>query len=224
MQPRLYVGDRFLDQRFAESGPSCHSFATMYGSIYAAMLCTASQSNTPIEQSAEALRDRGRLVIVGNTRTELSWKTFYEKEIEVRYSRSYGPGRYDAAYEWGGNDYPIGYVRWTEQRNFDACLHLMKSGQIDLSAITTRRVPFAKALEVYRDLVGEGAAKEVGVVLEYDTTESNQYPAISIQSGISSKILPDELKTEHWILAQSASATKSPTCEVEWPIFPAASD
>ncbi len=63
----------------------------------------------------------------------------------MRYTRSYGPGRYDPVYEWGGTDYPIGYVRWTEQRNFDACLHLMKTGALDLGAITTQRVPFVNA-------------------------------------------------------------------------------
>lgn len=134
--------------------------------VDAVVLCTATSSNTPVAQSADALRDRGRIVIVGNTKADLAWKTFYEKELDVRYSRSYGPGRYDPSYEWGGADYPISYVRWTEQRNFDACLHLMSTGQLDLRAITTRRVPFANALEVYRDLLKEGN-RDVGVVLEY---------------------------------------------------------
>src|SRR5439155_528885 len=98
-----------------------------YG-VDAAVICTATQSNTPIEQAAEAVRDRARFVIVGNTRAELAWRIFYEKELEVRYSRSYGPGRYDPSYEWGGADYPIGYVRWTEQRNFQACLDLIGEG------------------------------------------------------------------------------------------------
>ena len=138
-----------------------------YG-VDAVVLATATGNNAPTEQAIEALRDRGRIVVVGNTKVDLLWKYAYEKEIEVRYSRSYGPGRYDAPYEWGGTDYPIGYVRWTEQRNFDACLHLMKTGQLDLAAITTRRVPFSQSLDVYRELLGEGAAREVGVVLEYD--------------------------------------------------------
>ncbi|HVY71403.1 MAG TPA: bi-domain-containing oxidoreductase [Verrucomicrobiae bacterium] len=136
-----------------------------YG-VDAVVLCTATASNAPIEQSADALRDRGRIVIVGNTKADLAWKTFYEKELDVRYSRSYGPGRYDPSYEWGGADYPLNYVRWTEQRNFEACLHLMKTGQLDLAAITTRRVPFTSALEVYKDLLAEGN-RDVGVVLEY---------------------------------------------------------
>jgi predicted dehydrogenase len=140
------------------------------------ILATSTGSNTPAEQAVEALRDRGRIVVVGNTRVELHWKQAYEKEIEVRYSRSYGPGRYDATYEWGGNDYPIGYVRWTEARNFDAALHLMRTGQLDLAALTTRRVPFAECLGVYQDLLGEDAAKEVGVVLEYAAPLSTELP------------------------------------------------
>src|SRR2546428_8377083 len=120
------------------------------------VVCTATQSNTPIEQAAEACRDRGRLVDVGITKIELPWRLFNEKELEVRFSRSYGPGRYDPSYEWGGSDYPIGYVRWTEQRNFQACLHLMAAGQINLAGITTRRGPFGEALKVYQEVLGEG--------------------------------------------------------------------
>jgi len=152
-----------------------------YG-VDAAILATATQSNAPTEQVLESLRDRGRIVVVGNTRVELPWKLTYEKEIALRYSRSYGPGRYDASYEWGGADYPISYVRWTEQRNFDACLHLMRSGALDLTAITTRRVPFAKALDVYADLLVEGA-KDVGVVLEYEGSSGFRVPGSELSAA-----------------------------------------
>jgi predicted dehydrogenase len=140
------------------------------------VIATATQDNSPVEQAAAALRDRGRMVIVGNTRADLDWKVFYEKEIEVRYSRSYGPGRYDASYEWGGADYPIGYVRWTEQRNAEAALHLMKTGQLDLEAMTTRRVPFAESLEVYRALLDQPGT-DVGVILEYADAAEVPRPA-----------------------------------------------
>ncbi|HEY5940435.1 MAG TPA: bi-domain-containing oxidoreductase, partial [Gemmatimonadales bacterium] len=143
-----------------------------YG-VDAVVLATAAGDNSPTHQAIEALRDRGRIVVVGNTTVDLPWKDAYEKEIEVRYTRSYGPGRYDPAYEWGGADYPIGYVRWTEQRNFDACLHLMKTGALDLGAITTQRVPFVTAPAVYRDL-GSGGTNQVGVVLEYETAAGGQ--------------------------------------------------
>jgi predicted dehydrogenase/threonine dehydrogenase-like Zn-dependent dehydrogenase len=135
-----------------------------YG-VDAAVICTATDSNTPIEQAAQACRDRGRMVDVGITKIELPWRMFSEKEIEFRFSRSYGPGRYDPSYEWGGNDYPIGYVRWTEQRNFQACLEAMASRQLNLDAITTRRVPFLDSLAVYKTL--GTSATDIGIVLEY---------------------------------------------------------
>lgn len=151
--------------------------------VDAVVLATATQNNAPTEQAIEVIRDRGRIVVVGNTKVDLLWKYAYEKEISVRYSRSYGPGRYDPAYEWGGTDYPIGYVRWTEQRNFDACLHLMRTGQLNVGAITTRRVPFADSLGVYQELLGPGAAKEVGVVLEYPNAERS---TLNVQRSTSS--------------------------------------
>ncbi len=102
------------------------------------------------------------MVIVGIYDAELSWKTAYMKDIQVRYSRSYGPGRYDPQYEWGGQDYPIGHVRWTENRNFEACLELMRTGQLNLNPVTTRRVVFGNVLEVYDKL-----ESELGVLIEY---------------------------------------------------------
>src|SRR5688572_6247778 len=134
-----------------------------YG-VDAAVICTATDSNTPIEQAAEACRDRARMVDVGITKIELPWRLFSDKEIEFRFSRSYGPGRYDPSYEWGGNDYPIGYVRWTEQRNFQACLHAMQSGVLNLEALTTRRVAFNDELSVYQTL--SASPNEIGIVLE----------------------------------------------------------
>ena len=135
-----------------------------YG-VDAVVICTATSSNTPIEQAAEACRDRGRIVDVGITKIELPWRMFSDKEIEFRFSRSYGPGRYDPNYEWGGNDYPIGFVRWTEQRNFQASLHAMQQGLINLDALTTRRVAFNDALGVYQTLTT--SQNEIGIVLEY---------------------------------------------------------
>jgi predicted dehydrogenase/threonine dehydrogenase-like Zn-dependent dehydrogenase len=145
-----------------------------YG-VDAVVLATATSSNTPTEQAIDACRDRARIVVVGNTHVELPWKTTYEKELEIRYSRSYGPGRYDPSYEWGGADYPIGHVRWTEQRNFDACLHLMRTGTLRLDTLTTRRVPFRDCLTAYRELAA--GSPEIGVVLDYDVSTSA--PAIT---------------------------------------------
>jgi predicted dehydrogenase/threonine dehydrogenase-like Zn-dependent dehydrogenase len=144
-----------------------------YG-IDAAVLAASASTNAPTEQALEVLRDRGRLCVVGKTKVDLPWEYAFGKEIEVRFSRSYGPGRYDPAYEWAGADYPVGYVRWTEQRNFEACLQLMRSGDLDLAALTTRRAPFTQALQVYQHLMGAGGAGEAGVILEYGDTAARE--------------------------------------------------
>jgi predicted dehydrogenase/threonine dehydrogenase-like Zn-dependent dehydrogenase len=134
--------------------------------VDAVLLCVGGKSPAPAEQAVACLRDRGTLVIVGIYDAALDWKTYYMKEIEVRYSRSYGPGRYDPAYEWGGRDYPVGYVRWTENRNFESCLSLVSTGRLNLLPVTTKRAPFGEALSVYASLM-ESSNTDIGVVLEY---------------------------------------------------------
>ncbi|WP_395743742.1 bi-domain-containing oxidoreductase [Prosthecobacter sp.] len=130
--------------------------------VDAVLLCVGGKGRDAADSAIACLRDRGVMVIVGIYDAELSWKTAYMKDIQVRYSRSYGPGRYDPQYEWGGQDYPIGHVRWTENRNFEACLELMRTGQLDLKPVTTRRVGFGGVLDVYDKL-----QNELGVVIEY---------------------------------------------------------
>lgn len=134
--------------------------------VDAVLLCMGGKGREVAETAISCLRDRGVMVIVGIFDAELSWKTAYMKDIQVRYSRSYGPGRYDPQYEWGGHDYPIGHVRWTENRNFNACLDLMRSGQLNLAPVTTRRAKFVDAVSVYDELMRDGNS-DIGVVLEY---------------------------------------------------------
>jgi threonine dehydrogenase-like Zn-dependent dehydrogenase/predicted dehydrogenase len=134
--------------------------------VDAVLLCVGGKTSAPADQAIACLRDRGTLVIVGIYDAQLEWKTAYMKDIQVRYSRSYGPGRYDPQYEWGGRDYPVGYVRWTENRNFESCLHLMKSGALNLNPVTTRRAEFSDAVSIYNDLMQPGNA-DIGVVLGY---------------------------------------------------------
>ncbi|HXG47303.1 MAG TPA: bi-domain-containing oxidoreductase [Methylomirabilota bacterium] len=167
-----------------------------------AVLATATSDNTPTLQALEGLRGRGCLVVVGNTRVDLPWKEAYEKEIEVRYSCSYGPGRYDPSYEWGGIDYPVDHVRWTEQRNFEACLHLMESGALDPGAVTTRRVPFAESLSVYRDLLDKNS-NDIGVVLEYEPAKAETAVAAAEGSGSRRGVAPAEVSSGRalWVAA-----------------------
>lgn len=156
--------------------------------VDAVIICVGGKSSGPADQAIACLRDRGVMVITGIYDAELSWKTAYMKDIQVRYSRSYGPGRYDPQYEWGGKDYPIGYVRWTENRNFEACLELMRTGQLDLMPVTTRRVGFEGVLDVYDKL-----ESELGVVIEYCSPGFSRCG--EVEPAAESQI-PDRLKAE----------------------------
>jgi predicted dehydrogenase/threonine dehydrogenase-like Zn-dependent dehydrogenase len=130
------------------------------------VLITAStKSNEPVHQAAQMCRKRGRIVLVGVTGLQLSRDDFYKKELSFQVSCSYGPGRYDAAYEEGGQDYPYGFVRWTEQRNFEAVLEMMASGRLDVGPLITHRFPFERAREAY-DLM-QTDAFYLGILLEY---------------------------------------------------------
>ncbi|MYS54888.1 oxidoreductase, partial [Streptomyces sp. SID6013] len=93
-------------------------------------LAAGGGSNQPVELAARLCRDRGRVVDIGKCRLDLPWNAYYEKELDVRFSRSYGPGRYDPEYELEGRDYPIGYVRWTERRNLACFLDLVARGRV----------------------------------------------------------------------------------------------
>jgi predicted dehydrogenase/threonine dehydrogenase-like Zn-dependent dehydrogenase/REP element-mobilizing transposase RayT len=148
---------------------------TQGAGVDAVLICVGGKGASTADTAIASLRDRGIMVIVGIHDAELAWKTAYMKDIQVRYSRSYGPGRYDPSYEWGGVDYPIGHVRWTENRNFEACLHLMKSGGLDLAPLTTRQAHFADAITVYNELMQPGNT-DIGVVLEYASGSSGFQP------------------------------------------------
>lgn len=132
-----------------------------------AVLITAStKSSEPMHQAAQMCRKRGRIVLVGVTGLELSRADFFEKEITFQVSCSYGPGRYDPEYEEKGLDYPFGFVRWTEQRNFEAVLDLLQAGLIDLKPLITHRYRFDEAVKAY-DLIGKGEENTLGIILEY---------------------------------------------------------
>ena len=133
----------------------------------AVLITAAAQTNDPIELAAELCRDRGRIVVVGDVKMDLPRRPFYYKELAFRISRSYGPGRYDPSYESLGVDYPAGYVRWTEQRNFSAFLNLIAQGQIDVQALTTHRFAVSKAQEAYDLITGAERHTALGILLNY---------------------------------------------------------
>jgi predicted dehydrogenase/NADPH:quinone reductase-like Zn-dependent oxidoreductase len=138
------------------------------GSGVDAVLITAeTQSSNPANLAAEVARDRGVIVAVGTVGMELQRKRFYEKELDFRVSRSYGPGRYDAAYEQKGRDYPIGYVRWTETRNMHAVLRLMEEGKLDVKSLITHRFPIEQARQAYDLITSSPPSAFLGVLITY---------------------------------------------------------
>ncbi len=136
-----------------------------------AVLITAStKSSEPVSQAANMCRQRGRIVLVGVTGLELNRAEFYEKELSFQVSCSYGPGRYDDSYEGQGHDYPFAFVRWTEQRNFEAILDMMSSGQLDVKELITHRYIFADAGKAYQTLTDD--AQGLGIILDYPADDS----------------------------------------------------
>lgn len=131
----------------------------------AVLLTLASKADEPVRQAAAMSRQRGRIVLVGVTGLNLVRDDFFKKELSFSVSCSYGPGRYDPTYEEQGKDYPYAFVRWTEQRNFEAVLALMADGTLDPLPLITHRFEFERAPEAY-DVVG-GAEPSLGVVLLY---------------------------------------------------------
>jgi predicted dehydrogenase/threonine dehydrogenase-like Zn-dependent dehydrogenase len=130
------------------------------------LLAAGGSSNGPVEVAARLARDRARVVDIGKTKLDLPWNAYYDKELDVRFSRSYGPGRYDDRYELEGIDYPAGYVRWTERRNLECFIDLIAREQIDVSSLVARIFPIADATEVYHQL-STGALPGVGFLFEY---------------------------------------------------------
>lgn len=129
------------------------------------IITAATQSSEPVRQAAKKCRKRGRIILVGVTGLELSRADFYEKELSFQVSCSYGPGRYDPQYEQQGKDYPLGYVRWTEQRNFEAVLDTLALGRLDVKPLISHRFPLEQAEEAYELLSGK--EPYLGVLLQY---------------------------------------------------------
>jgi predicted dehydrogenase len=129
-------------------------------------LAAGGGSNQPVELAARLSRDRGRVVDIGKCRLDLPWNAYYEKELDVRFSRSYGPGRYDPEYELEGRDYPIGHVRWTERRNLACFLDLVARGSVDVEPLVSHVADFDDAVETYRRLK-DGDLKAVAVLFRY---------------------------------------------------------
>ncbi|MCC6298490.1 MAG: bi-domain-containing oxidoreductase [Anaerolineales bacterium] len=136
------------------------------------LICADTPSNDPVELAGVIARDRARVVATGAVGLTIPRKIYYEKELSFINSRSYGPGRYDSNYEENGQDYPLGYVRWTEGRNFQAVVDLMESGKLKVKPLTTHRFPIEKATQAYEVITGKKKENFLGVLLTYPSGKS----------------------------------------------------
>jgi len=146
-------------------------------------LTAGGSTNGPVEAAVKLARDRARIVDIGKMKLDLPWNAYYEKELDVRFSRSYGPGRYDDRYELEGIDYPVSYVRWTEKRNLESFLGLVARNEVEVATLISGVFPMADAAKVYADLKS-GELKAVGVLLEYPV------PAEDAPAPATSRVLP----------------------------------
>jgi predicted dehydrogenase/threonine dehydrogenase-like Zn-dependent dehydrogenase len=165
----------------AGEDPVAAGMALSRGQGVDGVIITAStHSNDPVTQAARMCRKRGRIVLVGVTGLELNRADFYEKELSFQVSCSYGPGRYDPGYEEKGQDYPLGFVRWTEQRNFEAVLDMMASGQLDVKPLITHRFAFEDAQKAYEALTADKAG--LGMLLQYTSpTEQRMVRSVELK-------------------------------------------
>jgi predicted dehydrogenase/threonine dehydrogenase-like Zn-dependent dehydrogenase len=147
----------------------------------AVIVTAATSSNDPIELAGELCRDRGRVSMVGAVGMSMPRKVYYEKELDLRLSRSYGPGRYDPEYEEKGRDYPIGYVRWTERRNMAEFLRLVAAGVVTPARLTTHRFTVDEAERAYEVISGESGEPFSGVLLSYPTRAAEAVRTIPLR-------------------------------------------
>lgn len=151
--------------------------------VDAVILTAATKSSEPVSQAAKMSRKRGRIVLVGVTGLELSRADFFEKELSFQVSCSYGPGRYDVDYEDKGRDYPFGFVRWTEARNFEAVLDSMSAGALDLDPLVSHRFTIDQGLKAYELLSGDEPS--LGILLSYPgSTEGEPTRTVALQDSI----------------------------------------
>jgi len=149
--------------------------------VDAVLIAAQTTSSDPVNLAAEVARDRAVIVAVGTVGMALERRPFYEKELDFRVSRSYGPGRYDAAYEQKGVDYPIGYVRWTETRNMEAFLQLLADAKVDVGALITHRFPIEQAQSAYDLITGKSQEAFLGVLITYpDLAEETRRVTIEV--------------------------------------------
>ena len=155
------------------------SFSNNIG-VDGVLITAATKSNDPVHNAAQMCRQKGRIVLVGVVGLDLQRSDFYEKELSFSVSCSYGPGRYDSSYEEDGNDYPIGYVRWTEKRNFESILYMIEKNTINFDLLKTSVFNFTDAANAYKFLIDHSST--LGIILDYDTESVKDEKIIELYS------------------------------------------
>jgi predicted dehydrogenase len=145
------------------------------------LITAETSSSDPVNLAGGIARDRAVVVAVGTVGMDIERKAYYEKELDFRVSRSYGPGRYDAAYEQKGRDYPIGYVRWTETRNMEAFVQVLAERKVDVGALITHRFSIERAQSAYDLITGKSGEPFLGVVIQYSDA-GPEAPKLSVIS------------------------------------------
>jgi predicted dehydrogenase/threonine dehydrogenase-like Zn-dependent dehydrogenase len=172
--PRGDRRDRFGPATEAVAMPTFVHEASRGRGADAVLVCASSPRSDAVSLATELARDRARIVVVGDVGLDLARPPLYEKELSIVVARSYGPGRYERAYEERGLDYPPGYVRWTEGRNVEAVVDLLASGALEVADLVTHRFPVSEAASAFGTLKDDPAA--LGILLDYDREDRARGP------------------------------------------------
>jgi predicted dehydrogenase/threonine dehydrogenase-like Zn-dependent dehydrogenase len=176
------AADKALLRNDANLISVCNDFTNGQG-FDAIIITAAAPSNDPIELSAEIARKKGKVIIVGAVKMDIPRDPhFYRKELDLKMSCSYGPGRYDVNYEDAGNDYPFAYVRWTEQRNMDAFLQLLSRKSIDIKPLITHVFDISDAEKAYDIVLGKTPEPHIGILLKYTENNTKKQTAIAVKN------------------------------------------
>lgn len=173
-----------VSRQNAESASGAFTASLGFDAI---IICADTPSNDPIELAGVIARDKARVVATGAVGLNIPRKIYYEKEISFINSRSYGPGRYDVSYEENGVDYPIGYIRWTEGRNFQSVVELMSSGKLKVTPLISHRFPIEDGVQAYEVITGKKKEPFLGVLLKYDETKEERGKKIEFPSIVNRK-------------------------------------
>lgn len=186
----------------------CNALTGGHG-VDGVLVCAGTSSNAIIEMCGAVTREKGRVVVVGAVRMDIPREDYFKKEISVVISRSYGPGRYDPFYEENGNDYPLAYVRFTEQRNMETFLSLVSQGKLDIKSLITHRFPVEEAANAYQLIEGAKTEPYLGILLQYNPQPYNAAASSRI-SVTPAQIVGDKVKLSFYGAGNYATASLLP--------------